>query len=190
MSKEDEERKKRRNQIIIGVILVGVMLFSTLGFALNSNPTDNSDSVKGRKVNYNGYEFTLLDNGLWYLNIGNSEFVFKYNPNEVERVPGFIKSLNAYSGLPLYISSESLEAEQEIYINLDNVILRRQYACINENNCKEGFPIKTCSDNFIIIEESNVTEISQNNSCVFIKAPKTELVKVTDEFLFKTIGVE
>lgn len=187
ISKTEQGKKRKRNQIIVGIILVGVMLLSTLGYAFNDNSSKNS-----KKIVYNGFKFENQQ-GLWVLNKDGIDFGFQYNPNEVERVNGAINLLNNYAGKPLYISSSNRDAEFEIYQNLDRIILRKQYACLNNSKCgDENLPIKTCADNFIIIEESenNSSSIIQEQNCVFIKGSKEELVKITDEFLFKIIGVD
>ena len=100
-SKQDIEKRQRKNQWIIGGILIIVMLGSTFGYAFYQlgNKTDVS------KAEYNGYSF-LDENGFWTTTIGSSKFIFKYNPNQVERIPTKLNYLNSYSGLPLYISSE------------------------------------------------------------------------------------
>ena len=194
----DLTKQKKRKQIIVGLILVGVMGFSTIGFAFQNtlgqgpaNPRNDNNQEGGNPyfVEYNGYEFILSSQqlGLWIL--GNGQFGFSYTPNQVERIPGEVNSINSYYGKTLYVSSVSEGAEAEIYRNLDSIILRRQYACLSEENCEENLPVKTCEDNFIIIEEAEISEIVQVNNCVFIRGPQEDLPKLADEFLFKIIGV-
>ena len=64
-----------------------------------------------------------------------------------------------------------------------------QGACPENVTCAEDIPTKTCEERFIIIQESNETNIIQNESCVFITGKKEDLVKITDEFLYKAIGL-
>ena len=73
---------------------------------------------------------------------------------------------------------------------LGQVSLRIQPACLDESECEGGWPVKTCKDNFIIIRNSNYTNIIQEDNCVFINGPEENLTQITDEFLFKIIGVE
>ena len=186
MSREEESNKRRRNQFIVGGILIAVMIFSTLGFALQDNGDSSGEDTK---INYNGYEF-VYQNGLWILTKGQATFGFTYNPTHVDDIPGQVKTLDNYAGKPLYISSVSPAAEQEIYRNLDQVVLRRQYACLEGENCTGDLPIKTCQDNFIIIKEDVVNNIIQENNCVYIIGNASDLPKMADEFLFKIMGVE
>jgi hypothetical protein len=122
--------------------------------------------------------------------VGQFQFAFKHNPKEVEKIDSELKYLDTYYGKPLYISSESNEAGAEIERNLGQIALRIRRAYLEGEEGEENLPTKTCEDNFIIIKKSNNTEITQNESCVFIKGPLGNLTKITDEFLFKILDVE
>ena len=189
-SKYQENKKRRRNQFIIGSVLIFVMFSSVLGFAF-SNPhsggrVDDINSNNVNSINYNGFEFTE-QNSFWILNQNNINFIFRNNPHEVPRINSELKDLNNYNGKPLYIFSESIEAESEIYTNLFQLVERIQNACLEE--CDENLPIKTCEDNFIIIKEGD-EKIVQDNNCVFITGKIEDLTKLSDEFLYKILGVE
>lgn len=185
ISKQEENKKRKRNQFIVGFILIFIMFFSVLGYSLGGRTSEDSN-----KINYNGFEFTE-ENGFWSLNIGNFNFLFRYNPEQVEKIYSEIKSLDNYYQKPLYTSSEDIEAEREIYTNLDQIALRMQPACLEGEECVgENMAVKTCADNFIIIKKSNISSIIQEENCVFIKGPYENLTKITDEFLFKTLGIE
>ena len=183
-SKGSEAKKQKRNQITIGVILIFVMFGSVFGVIVGSFGSKEGNS----KIEYNGFKFIKQSN-LWILQISDFDFTFKYNPNEVEKIDSELKYLNHYYDKPLYISSENNEATYEIASNLDQITLRMQNACLNETNCKEDLPLKTCEDNFIIIEEKNQTSIIQEDNCVFIQGPKENLTMISDEFLFHILGI-
>lgn len=184
-SKKDEDKKKRRNGVIIGILLVFVMFFSVLGYSFKSQ----EEPEKENKVIYNGFEFWNSGGG-WALNLENTQFEFKYSPKEVERIDSELNTLDNYFNKPLYISSENQEAEYEIYRNLNRFVTRRQPACLYEAECAEDLPIKTCADNFIIIRATPLSSIVQEENCVFISGPSENLTRITDEFLFKIIGVD
>ncbi|MEK6906701.1 MAG: hypothetical protein AABW81_03700, partial [Nanoarchaeota archaeon] len=121
---------------------------------------------------------------------GNLYFTFRNNPNEVPKINSEVNYLNKYSGKPLYLSSESQEAEAEVYTNLYQVSERVQRACFEEKSCIENLPVKTCSDNLIIIRINESINIYQDENCVFISSPRENITQITDEFLFKILGVE
>ncbi len=183
VSKGERERKAKRNQIIVGIVLVFLMVLSVLGFALQGNSGNQEED----KIVYNGFEFKYID-GFW--RIGN--FAFRYNPEQVPEIGFGLRDATFYQGLPAYIYSENGETEIEIKMNLELIAERVQRACIDEQGieCSEEFPVKTCEDNFIIIKEGNNTRIIQDNNCVYIEGPGQELTKLADQFLFKILGVK
>jgi len=184
ISKLEEEKKKRRNQFIVGGVLIVVMILSTLGYAFQGEGNQNS-----KEATYNGYDF-IEKNGYWFLEIGQMQFAFKYNPKQVEKIKSEVNKINQYSNEPLYISSKYQESYSEIYINLNPIVQRIQFACEENKTCNGNFPIKNCDSNFIIIEESNETSIIQKENCVFVKSPIENLTQTTDELLFKMLNIE
>src|SRR4030043_218564 len=187
ISKAEEDKKKRRNQFIVGGGLILVMFLSILGYSTMKDKKENNE-----KIIYNEIEFTK-ESGLWIAEIGNFQFSFKYNPEEIEKTNSQLNSLNSYYEKPLYIYSEDTGAETEIYRNLfyyNQIVQRIQNPCLEEDKekCGENLPIKNCEDNFIIIRESNNTEIKQQENCVFIEGKKEDLTKLSDGFLFKITG--
>jgi len=185
-SKHDEDKRKKKNQIVVGVVLVFLMLLSTLGYSFGTNLSQQNQ--QGAIVNYNGYEFSYF-NGLWSLNIGGTIFSFINSPATAFKTNSTLKSLTNYYGKPLYIYSENAEAEAEISRNLFGVSEEITPACIGGATCGEGIQIKTCEDNFIIIKETKEASISQENGCIFLYGPPESLTRVTDGFLLKIIGV-
>jgi hypothetical protein len=184
ISKAEEEKKRQRNQILLGIILIFVMFFSVLGYGFSGDSDEND------KIEYNGFDFYEKD-GLWYLEIENSYFIFKNNPKEIGNIETEnISSISDYYNKPLYISSENNEASYEIYNNLERIAERIQSACLNKEDCDGNYPIKTCKDNFIIIKEKNESSIIQNESCVFIYGSNENLIELTDEFLFKILEIK
>ncbi|MGA2130285.1 MAG: hypothetical protein ABSG05_01560 [Candidatus Pacearchaeota archaeon] len=196
VSREDEAKKKKRNQVILAIVLGAVMVLGVFGIAFQNSIFGGNNNVGGNYVNqttYNGYTFTN-QNGLWY--IGN--FSFTYLPSEVNYSTIGVKSAaSSYQQNPLYIYSEDSGAQAEITTNLGTLAERVQQACpspttgVIANNCDASLPVKTCSDNFIIIQQSNNNEsITQSNGCVIIQGQQQDLTKLADAFLYKTLGVK
>lgn len=184
VSKEEEQKKRTRNQVIVGGILIIVMLFSTLGYAFQGE-----DEEKSRKINYNGFEFSEQNN-YWILEIGGFTFTFKNNPNEVPKITSELNKINNYSGKPLYLVSENKDVNSEIYNNLGEIVQRMQLACLEGEECGGDLPTKNCESNLIVVRESEIINIAQENNCVYILGPVENLTQITDEFLLKIIGVD
>jgi len=174
------KRKARKNKIIMGVVLVFLLVFSTLGYSLMNNDDD-----RDTKVNENGLDF-YKGGGLWRAVIDGQEFGFQYLPSEVESVPvEGIFDLGGYASQPLYFVNVN-EAAPEILNNLQRYIMRYQEACINESACGEDFPLKDCSSNVIIYEAGNDTKVYKNQSCVYLVG---DAIMAADAFLYETLHI-
>ena len=178
------DKKKKRNQLIVGVVLIGVLVLSTLGFALTGSFGGNN------KIEFNGYEFEK--NGVyWVLNLENQQFFFQNLPQEVTDIGVFgFYDLNSYFNKVLYFINfdKSNEAGYEILNNLGRYALRWQEACLSEDDCVGDLPVKTCEENLIVFEEgvNNVTSVRKDGNCVYISG---DFVKGADAFLYKLLGI-
>ncbi|MCK5043517.1 hypothetical protein KAR52_00765 [Candidatus Pacearchaeota archaeon] len=183
-SPRNKRKKDKIKQLAVGGVLIFIMFFSVLGYAFGGGENEDVE-----KINYNGLEF-VNQNGFWFLELGGLDFAFKNNPHEVEKIYSSLNYANNYQSRPLYISSESNEAELEIYRNLNQLVQRIQPACLNKYECVGNWPVKNCTDNFIIIKEDDISKITQEDNCVFISGPQENLTALADEFLFKILGIE
>lgn len=187
LTREEKDKKVRRNQLIIGLILILVMVFGTVGYAFNGKESENTN-----KLEYNGITFLKDSSDYWSFKVQGQEFITKYNPKEVENI-NFISSLsiNDYLNKPLYLVGNP-SALSEIGRNLNSFILRMQNACIPEQECEEGLPMKNCSvDNILVVKEPEDEDesISIEENCVFITAAIENQTRYADAFLFKILGI-
>lgn len=194
-TKSSEAKKQKRNQMIVGVVLVFVMFGSVFGVIVNSF----GQKKDSKNIEYNGIEFAE-QNGFWFASKNNFNFVFRNNPEQVEEIDAELNYFNSYEGKPLYIYSEDYEAELEVLRNFfyqNQIVQRVQPACLDEEGdifnqtfvCETDSPTINCENNFIIIRESDKTEIVQNANCVFIQGAEENLTKITDEFLFNVFEI-
>ena len=86
LTHEQKDKNVRRNQLIIGLILILVMVFGTVGYAFGGKENENSE-----KIEYKGIEF-IKTNEYWNFNLQGYNFITKYNPKEVENIT-FLSSL-------------------------------------------------------------------------------------------------
>jgi len=191
ISKEEKDKKIRGNQLIIGGILILIMIFSTVGYALN----DKGDKTEEGRVKYNGIDFIKDNSGYWNFEVQGQQFIVINNPENISTI-NFLSTLNlnSYSNKPLYFVGDIGEGSSEISRNLaDRFVLRIQQACLDEKDCKGNFPIKNCSsDNLVVFKDvsNNETEsIYQKENCVFIFAEYENQSKYADRFLLKLLGI-
>ena len=189
-----KDKSKARNILILSILLVGIMVISTVGFALNfGGGNKNSKDI----VDYNGVKFfrDSENSGYWRFNYQNYDFIMQYNPQEVSDIKFFTTlSVQSYAGKPLYFSGDSGEPVYEIVRNLgERFIPRTQKACISEKECKEDLPVKNCSDDNIIIlkepEENQSEGIYQEENCIFIIAKYSNQTRFADRFLFGILKI-
>lgn len=191
-SKELERKKQKRNQLLLGIFLVFVMLGSVFGITIYSFGSSNNQN---KKYVFNDYEF-YYNNGFWITSINklNKEniFIFNFLPNETKYSKlnaSLDKKLIDYFDKTIYFQSDTISSAYSLQRNLQPIALRMQKACINSENCNENVPIKSCENDFIIIQNSSSSEIFQYENCIFIKAPKQNLTKITEEFLYRITDI-
>jgi hypothetical protein len=215
-TKEEVEKKKKQKQIYLAVAIVFILLASILSYAIDIS---EKEDINSEKEIYGNFIFQKYNN-FWKVSIkdennkiiDNLNFYFMNSPKEnyefsktIEEI-NEIKKIDNYNKKPLYVYSEDEISKAEILNNLfySNLVMRIQEACLDYNsinqskinNCSKenpDFPIKTCEDNFIIIEKDNNLNnpiLEQINNCVFIRAKEQDLIKVTDEFLFKILEIK
>jgi len=185
-SKAEDERREKIKRRIIGISLLSIMVLSVFGIMIDSIGINTSNPDQ---IIYKGTTF-LKQQERWFFSKDQVSFSIINSPENLTDIP--IENMNLlayYSGSPLYINLINSSLESEIYYNLQTIASRIQYGCLNSTKCNGDFPIKTCEDNFIILEESNETSITQEKSCVFIKAPQQDLQKALDSFFLKIIGI-
>jgi hypothetical protein len=182
VKKSDSEKKSHKNQIVVGIILIGIMLFGTLGYSFG-----NGDEETG-KIKYNGYDFVQQGN-YFGTSLNGVDFVLMNNPKNISESVQTNKSLEDYYQRPLYISYVNSVAAGEIYNNLKFYVERIQTACY-EDCVGSDLAIKTCEDNFIIIKESNISRVIQEENCIFIEGKNEDLTKLADKFLLKIFGID
>jgi len=186
-TQKERDNKTKRNQLIIGIILVVVLLSSTAGFAFAGR---NEETLK--EINYKNIKFVQDNSGYWRFNVQGGNFITRYSPEEAQDIQFFTyTTLNSYANKPLYFSSDFNEPNYEIARNLNSYVLRINDACLDEE-CEKNSPIKDCEiDNIIIIREPvNETErIYQENNCVYIVADISNQTLYSNAFLYKILGI-
>ena len=190
LTKKEQDKKTKQKQLIIGLVLILLMVFSTLGYALNDKSKENNNE---NKVQYNGVNF-IKQGDFWEFHISSYQFLTMYNPEEVKDISFLnILTLQSYTNKPLYFVGENNDVIFELSKNLNGFVQRMQKACLSEEECSdENLPIKNCSeDNIIIIKEplDDKETIYEEDNCAFIISNSSNQLKYADAFLFKILGL-
>lgn len=183
ISKQEEARKRKRNQIIAGGVMIAVMLLSTLGYAFENYLTGNTNSNTGSNStqtrSYNGINF-VNQNGYWVTNYSNHRVVFSYFPGDIPLLNANLTStINDFAGKPLYIYSENGNATSEVQFNL----IQFASSVIPIQNIPDN-----CANNTIIIQNGQ-SNVNQNQNCIYISGEGQDLIMNIDSVLFKLFGI-
>jgi hypothetical protein len=180
----------KQNQLILGIGLIILMLFSVLGYALGGK----SNNASGRNIEYNDIIFTQDNSGYWNFELNGNEFLTKYHPGEIQDIEFKGNMVLAdFQEKPIYFIGDSQEPIIELARNLEKFVLRIQNACIDKESCKGDLPIKNCfEDNIIIIKEPELEEfesISQQGNCIYITASYINQTRYADEFIHSILEI-
>ena len=192
LSKREKDNIIRRNIILIsilGIFLIGLMVFSTFGFAMSGRGNEGSLS----KLKINGIEF-VKNLEFWIFDYQGQNFQMRYSPEEVENFSIVTtKRLADYNGKPLYFIDDSGEPLYEFLRNMEPYYIRATPACMESEDCIGDYPVKNCeSDNIIIINEpgNNTYEgFYEDNNCIFINADYANQTRYVDAYMYKLMGL-
>jgi len=178
-------RQKKKNQIIIGTVMIGLLLVSTLGYSFMSGDSDNKDS----KITEFGVDF-FREDGYWKALLGEKLVVFQNLPSEVSNISVNISlDLEQYFNQPLYFVNPNRGAS-EVLNNIGGYLLRYQEACDlleeSDNLCEGDLPVKDCENNLIIFRGGNETKVYQNDNCIYIIGDE---IRGADAFLYKLLDI-
>jgi len=178
LTHEELEKKQKIRNIIISIILLGIMLFSTIGFAFVYYESDSSTNGQtNSKVQNLGDRWTADYNG--------QQLMFSSSPESVNATKlFFLIDLSQYYGKTLYIDSESEPIYNEIAANIGPYTQRVQYACYDDCD-NSPYVQKNCSDNLIVYRQKNENKVYQNNTCLFIEGD----IRAVDAFLYRIFGL-
>jgi hypothetical protein len=179
-TEETREKIRKRNTLIVSVIMLFLLVSGTVGFAFSFRDGGlgggDDDNSAGGDVG--------TGNGLWGVTLGDNTVYLTNSPDSVSGIDVSVdKTLEDYVGQNLYVDSSDELIANEIGSTLGIYTLRAQRACFGE--CGEDLPIKTCEDNLIVISNATIGRVYQEDNCIFIEGGMLE----ADAFLYRVLGV-
>ncbi|MFA5485341.1 MAG: hypothetical protein WC260_03800 [Candidatus Pacearchaeota archaeon] len=182
-TKQQLDKEQKKKQIMLSVLLIALLGFSTIGYAFFSSTED-----KQQTHNYKNLKF-IQQNELWYTQINNDYYIFEYLPNQIaDIIINTTMKIQNIENKPLYIVNPQ-DISYILTSNLQNHVLRFQEACINLEECNENIPLKDCSiDNIIIIKSSSEkTQVIQDQNCIYLEG---DISKTSNKFLYSLFNIE
>jgi flagellar basal body-associated protein FliL len=175
MGAEALEKKKKRNVLVMSIVILGVLVISTIGYAfLSGDKEENPGEGTG---NNEGGPFTFESNG--------ETFTLNNAPQNVSWISVNIdKTLKDYSQKAIYIVSDDEQISREIAVNIGRFAERVQNACLGR--CAKNLVERSCSENLIVYNSSaTASRVYQDGECVFIEGGMAS----ADAFIYKIFGI-
>jgi len=173
-TKEELNRKRKRNNKILSLTMLSILLFSTIGYAFfinpdssssNSNQEQNSDPAPSDKISFQ-YQGT--------------QFILTSTLSQIKDIPVDITiSPESYVNQPIYTDIKNEGVLKEIALNLGKISAAVQKACYGK--CEENLPEKDCTSNLIVWNQSINKKVYQKDKCIFIEGDITS----ADAFIYK-----
>ena len=181
-TKEQINKRKKRNQVLVGGVLVFLLTFAAIGYAIMMR---QSEDLGFERTNEKGFNFYRVGD-FWQLNIEGQSFYFENLPSEVEHLTYEIDlDLSMYSSKALY-SVNATPKVSNILSNIGPYILRYQEACLMGTNCTKDLPYKDCSENILIFNVEEDEKIEVVGNCVYLSGTSS---RIADAFVYEVLNI-
>jgi len=179
---------------IIGLGIIGVMIFSTLGLVI----VDYASNSGGGTLKYNGYKFTLAEQQ-YRAKVNGQQKTFLFFPRDLEyiQIPDNVKSLLEKPVLTITYDSNSTLAENlgeaQYYVEVQIGNAKSIERAVT--NADGNLPQKSCTDAtdaqpVIELSQSNQSGITADGNCIKIQAVDAfDLYQQTERVVYTILGV-
>jgi hypothetical protein len=181
LSQSEIERKKKRNLFIISMLILGVLVLGTVGYAFLDKTNTSQDDTQNLDKEYS---VSYLGNS-WRIVYKDQVYITSFSPDDVKNISVNIQmSLSSISNKPLFIASGNDAVTSEIASALQRYTQRAvQKACYG--SCIEDLPEKNCSSNLIVWKDAPENKVYQSENCIFLEGD----LRSADAFLFKLLNI-
>jgi hypothetical protein len=195
--KKVEKKKLWNSNLIMGLIFIGLMVFSVFAVVLGGFSQNNRGDV-----DYNGTKFLILNNG-YATDIEGQNVFFSHLPQEVLDI-NISEQLEARLTDTLEIDvTTDIDAplKEDIAVSImylttvmeqsSNIYIRQGFTEENEYNITRI----TCADAtprvpVFVYEYSNTTGITEAGNCAFIRAGSAEgFNRITSRIIYTVLGI-
>jgi hypothetical protein len=182
-SQKEAEEKRKRNTLILSVLMLLVLVGGTAGYAFISNP--GSENSNTPLEDNDGSSIARFVGNRWIVTVDGMDLSFANSPESVANISvDTTSTITNYKGLSLYVVSDNNAINAEIASVLGNYASRVQKACYGP--CEEDLPEKDCSENLIIWRDNPQNRVYQEENCIFIEGD----LRAVDAFLYKILGIQ
>ncbi len=169
--RRDDEKKEKRNRLLIGVFIVAIMVLSTFGFVLNYSEGGKTERVKGIK-------FVQLQYGV-QAKIDDRNVVFNFFPSQSQQAPVAgklaLKDVGVIS-ITANLDDDYIEDADAISLFLSDLLEKRgKQIILGYTGNGTSRPVITCDDAVpgapvILLQSGNSTIIQVDGDCIIATA--------------------
>jgi hypothetical protein len=200
----NEEKRRKRNFVLISLFIIFILVFSTLGFVMNQN-TNSNGSVKEFGLTFN--QINTQDEGYqWTTKINKTQYNFATLPSQSKSYAFDNSSIplirNAY-GLIFSIDTSNNDSKYSYLLEigkLKDAFQKNMQVAYGVTNPSDVFPKFTsgigCGNSttvfpvMVFSASSNETGVFMENNCIHLKAQSDfEMLQVIDGFAYRVLGV-
>lgn len=174
LSPKEIESKRKRNNSVIAVIMLGVLLAGTIGYGFMSSlrTQDNTDDNQDTNIRQVGDR--------WEVKHNNNIFYLDNSLDEVKNISVTTHStIYNLADSKLYIASDNQAVLNEIASVLSKYTTTQQ-ACYGPCPDNPDLPEKNCTSNLIVWQDSTENKVYQEENCIFIEGD----LQAVDAFLY------
>jgi hypothetical protein len=150
---------------------------------------------------YNNFKFSKSNNQ-WATKVDGKQFLFHYHPTQVDSInisKHIVEKIN--NSYQLYQTSDENSTYKEAIalaqFEILNSLSQRNKYIVNgfTKPSKFSLPVINCFNAtitvpVIIFEKSNITEISEENNCIFLRArSESDMISIKDRLLYGILGI-
>ena len=178
-TREDSERKSRRNTLILSIVMISILVFSTAGYFTMREDNNGTNVGSGEVQNIGGF---------WYFSYNGNDVRLSSSPESAQNVSVLVfNKIENYAGKTVYVASDYDSGLYEVNSALQNYAERVQPACYGE--CNKNLPEKDCNETMIVISRLNSSEngkVYEQDNCVFIEGN----IEAVDAFIYQIFGIK
>jgi hypothetical protein len=189
-----EEKKEKRRQIWMSIILSVVMITSVFGVLLGS---------QSNELRYNKHKFTVVDNTHYSTKIDGKQIAFYSLPPETAQIN--VSSVTVNKIKEAYFVAvtfdPNVEKQSLAMIELSRFDFATAFTgktvvsgVTNSSSEYSGLPIMSCANAtlktpVIYFNISNVAGIADIDNCIYINGRGNEIIRMRDRMLYAYYGV-
>ena len=193
-------KKDNKKQTVLSIILAVVLVSSILGIMVNrdSNPDNFKYSFNNKSI-----DFGTIGNR-YYLDFGEKRVFFYNLPDQIRTNISFDAADRIKNSQMVYVTFDPDDNQQNLIpIDLTRLELNEEFFNNNKylisgktsnSSNYPNLPILDCANATAYIpvikfQNSNTTEIIEENNCIIMKGRNLDFIKYRDLILYKYYGV-